>query len=95
MKKSLTVPLLMALLLLVFAAPRRSPGLGPVPVRHERRRRLRRHRQHGPSGRYNEPALAASLGVQCMHLTGGDGFATMGDGRSQYIFGFADVTGIP
>jgi len=48
-----------------------------------------------PSGRYNEPALADSLGVQCMHLTGGDGFATMADGRPQYMFGFADVTGTP
>ncbi len=50
----------------------------------------------GPqAGRYNEPNLAASLGVQCMHLTGGDGFVTMADGRPQYIFGFANVTGAP
>jgi FtsP/CotA-like multicopper oxidase with cupredoxin domain len=45
--------------------------------------------------RYNEPNLAASLGVQCMHLTGGDGFAVMADGRPQYMFGFSDVTGTP
>jgi FtsP/CotA-like multicopper oxidase with cupredoxin domain len=31
--------------------------------------------------------------VKCMHLTGGDGFITMADGRLMYIFGFADVTG--
>jgi len=50
----------------------------------------------GPqAGRYNEPNLAASLGVQCMHITGGDGFVTMADGRPQYIFSFADVTGTP
>ncbi len=48
-----------------------------------------------PSGRYDEPALAASLDVQCMHLVGGDGFATMADGYTQYIFSFADVTGTP
>jgi FtsP/CotA-like multicopper oxidase with cupredoxin domain len=48
-----------------------------------------------PAGRYNEPALATSLGVQCMHLTGGDGFASMADGRPQYMFGFADKTGTP
>ncbi len=50
----------------------------------------------GPqAGRYNEPALAASQEVQCMHLTGGDGFAVMADGRPQYMFGFHDVTGTP
>jgi len=30
-----------------------------------------------------------------MHLSGGDGFATMADGRVQYIFSFSDLTGIP
>jgi FtsP/CotA-like multicopper oxidase with cupredoxin domain len=50
----------------------------------------------GPhADRYDEPALAASLDVQCMHLSGGDGFVTMADGRPQYIFSFADLTGIP
>jgi FtsP/CotA-like multicopper oxidase with cupredoxin domain len=32
-------------------------------------------------------------GVQCKHLTAGDGFITMADGRNLYTFGFADVTG--
>lgn len=32
--------------------------------------------------------------AKCMHLSGGDGFVTMGDGYLQYIFGFADLTGI-
>ncbi len=31
--------------------------------------------------------------VKCMHLTGGDGFVTMGDGAPLYMFGFSDVTG--
>jgi FtsP/CotA-like multicopper oxidase with cupredoxin domain len=48
-----------------------------------------------PSGRYNEPDLQATLGVECMHLSGGDGFATMADGKLQYIFSFADLTGVP
>ena len=48
-----------------------------------------------PADRYNEPNLADSLGVQCMHLTGGDGFVTMADGYPQYIFSFADLTGTP
>jgi len=39
-------------------------------------------------------AVSGDPNVQCMHLTSGDGFATMADGKSQYIFGFADVTGV-
>jgi FtsP/CotA-like multicopper oxidase with cupredoxin domain len=31
--------------------------------------------------------------TSCKHLTAGDGFATMADGRQMYIFGFDDVTG--
>jgi FtsP/CotA-like multicopper oxidase with cupredoxin domain len=34
-------------------------------------------------------------GVQCRHLTAGDGFITMADGRVLYTFGFNDVTGTP
>jgi FtsP/CotA-like multicopper oxidase with cupredoxin domain len=45
--------------------------------------------------KWDEPELAATLGVQCMHLTGGDGFATMADGLVLYTFGFSDVTGVP
>ena len=33
--------------------------------------------------------------VKCMHLSSGDGYITMGDGRPMYMFGFSDVTGIP
>ena len=33
--------------------------------------------------------------VQCMHLSGGDGFGTMADGKELYLFSFADLTGIP
>jgi len=33
-------------------------------------------------------------GVACMHLSGGDGFSTMADGRTQYMFSFADLTGV-
>ena len=34
-------------------------------------------------------------GVQCKHLSAGDGFITMADRRNLYVFGFADVTGKP
>jgi len=30
----------------------------------------------------------------CMHLSSGDGYVTMADGRVQYIFGYQDVTGV-
>ncbi|WP_167759752.1 multicopper oxidase domain-containing protein [Massilia horti] len=40
------------------------------------------------TGRDVQPARTA-----CLHLTAGDGFATMADGRQVYIFGFDDVTG--
>jgi len=30
----------------------------------------------------------------CKHLSGGDGFIQMADGRLQYVFGFSDVTGV-
>ena len=33
--------------------------------------------------------------TECLHLAAGDGFITMADGHLQYIFGFADVTGMP
>jgi FtsP/CotA-like multicopper oxidase with cupredoxin domain len=32
--------------------------------------------------------------AKCMHLAAGDGFVTMADGHLQYIFGFANVTGV-
>ena len=43
--------------------------------------------------RNGAPDLPA--GVQCMHLTSGDGFISMADGRTLYNFGFADVTTKP
>ena len=48
-----------------------------------------------PSSRYNEAQDALDQNVQCMHITGGDGFVTMTDGRPLYIFGFSDQTGTP
>ena len=33
--------------------------------------------------------------IKCKHLSGGDGFVTMADGRRLYTFGFANVTGVP
>ncbi|MDD2701318.1 MAG: hypothetical protein PHH36_08760, partial [Sideroxydans sp.] len=41
------------------------------------------------------PDAGAPPGVVCRHLTAGDGFVTMADGRVLYTFGFSDVTGTP
>lgn len=43
----------------------------------------------------NGDAVSTDPTVQCMHLAAGDGYATMADGKPQYIFGFADLTGLP
>ena len=43
----------------------------------------------------NKPNQNYDPNVSCMHISGGDGFATMADGRVQYIFSFADLTGTP
>ena len=42
-----------------------------------------------------DPGETQPPNVQCMHLTGGDGFVTMADGRPMYIFSFGDATGVP
>jgi FtsP/CotA-like multicopper oxidase with cupredoxin domain len=49
-------------------------------------------------GDTNGDAIPDSPGdpnVVCRHLTAGDGFATMADGKVLYTFGFHDVTGVP
>lgn len=33
--------------------------------------------------------------VMCMHVSAGDGFVNMADGRLMYMFGFGDSTGVP
>lgn len=39
------------------------------------------------------PGELQPANTSCKHLTAGDGFITMADGRNLYTFGFADVTG--
>ena len=55
--------------------------------------------QCGPNNQYTR-ADGSSVefpapNIHCKHLTGGDGFITMADGRQMYNFGFADVTSMP
>ncbi|MDP3400066.1 MAG: multicopper oxidase domain-containing protein, partial [Brevundimonas sp.] len=40
------------------------------------------------------PDAAGDPNVVCKHLTAGDGFVTMADGRVLYTFGFSDITGM-
>ena len=53
--------------------------------------------QCGPNNQYVDAAGTIAIpgnvnNVQCKHLSAGDGFITMADGRNLYTFGFADVT---
>jgi FtsP/CotA-like multicopper oxidase with cupredoxin domain len=44
--------------------------------------------------RWDSPGEVQPPGVDCKHIIGGDGFATMADGTELYTFGFSDGTGI-
>ncbi len=50
---------------------------------------------HPGTGAVLDPDDTDLPNVSCMHLTGGDGWVTMGDGRELYIFSFSDVSSIP
>jgi FtsP/CotA-like multicopper oxidase with cupredoxin domain len=41
------------------------------------------------------PDGAVNPNVKCMHISGGDGFISMADGRRLYMFGYSDLTGTP
>lgn len=42
-----------------------------------------------------QPNPAYRPSVKCVHLSAGDGFVRMADGRELYTFGFSNLTGIP
>lgn len=48
-------------------------------------------------GDTNGDGISDTPGIYCQHLSGGDGFMRLADGRpeSLYIFGFSDLTGKP
>lgn len=48
-----------------------------------------------PLLRNNRPNPAYRPDVKCKHLSAGDGYVRMADGRELYMFGFSDVTGVP
>jgi FtsP/CotA-like multicopper oxidase with cupredoxin domain len=47
--------------------------------------------QHPDPGGTNHDGSA----IKCQQIAGGDGFATMGDGSSIYMFGFGPLSGLP
>ena len=55
-----------------------------------------------PTGTNLHPAVAptaanptgANPGIKCQEISGGDGFATMGDGTQTYLFGFGPLSGL-
>ena len=94
--KRLRMPLLVALLLFFVAGPLAAQIKLQCPCDKNGDGDCLDIKNNGPvAGRYNEPALQASTGAKCMSLSGGDGFATMADGKVLYTFGFSDLTGTP
>jgi len=106
----LTIPLLMVLLLLVFAAPSgaqvdvQCPGDTNGDAQWggycdgDPSLSCTDNNDCNPAGPNDFRPCVSEVqpaNVQCMHLSGGDGFVTMADGRPQYIFSFADLTGVP
>jgi FtsP/CotA-like multicopper oxidase with cupredoxin domain len=47
----------------------------------------------GPEG-YQKPATRVNGAIKCQQISGGDGFATMGDGTQTYLFAFGPLSGL-
>ena len=46
------------------------------------------------AGKLNPLPSMANAGIKCQQLSGGDGFATMGDGTQTYLFAFGPLSGL-
>jgi hypothetical protein len=46
------------------------------------------------NGKLNPLPSMANPGIKCQQLSGGDGFATMGDGTQTYLFAFGPLSGL-
>ncbi len=44
--------------------------------------------------KYNVDYVSNGGGIKCQQISGGDGFATMGDGHPTYLFGFGPLSGL-
>ena len=47
----------------------------------------------GPKG-YSAPTANVNGAIKCQQISGGDGFATMGDGSQTYLFAFGPLSGL-
>src|SRR5262252_11095305 len=45
-------------------------------------------------GLLNPTPAMANANIKCQQISGGDGFATMGDGTQTYLFGFGPLSGM-
>lgn len=45
-------------------------------------------------GKLNPTPAMANPGIKCQQISGGDGFATMGDGTQTYLFAFGPLSGL-
>ena len=97
--KRLTIPLVVIVVLSIGTIPAQAPAASSILVQCPGDLDgdaipdpylLRPNGSPNP----NRPNPEYNPNVQCMHISGGDGFAFMADGRVQYIFSFADMTGI-
>jgi hypothetical protein len=43
---------------------------------------------------YLAPSANVNGAIKCQHISGGDGFATMGDGTQTYMFSFGPLSGL-
>src|SRR3954447_9634596 len=46
------------------------------------------------SGGYMNPVTNVNGAIKCQQISGGDGFATMGDGTQTYLFAFGPLSGL-
>jgi FtsP/CotA-like multicopper oxidase with cupredoxin domain len=92
--KKYAIPLLMVLLLISWVVPSEAAVSfqcpGDVVGDHNGDGMIRADATGRPEIR--NPRYPNQV---CMHLTGGDGFGMMADGETQYLFSFANVTGVP
>ncbi len=98
------IPLLMVGLLLVAAAPAGAEIFSQCPqndpggalVDHDQDGMFRANTELVPGDASTSEIPNAKYQNQvCKHVSSGDGFVSMGDGRQLYIFSFSDVTNIP
>src|ERR1700692_1776284 len=47
-----------------------------------------------PTGQYLKPSGNVNGAIKCQQISGGDGYATMGDGTQTYMFSFGPLSGL-